>query len=274
MCQNKIQDLPLTKNSSSTYEPPNIDEKLSVKLSKLRDKILEHTVPFIEGANKLTVRRSNVLEDSIETFNSFNNHKELKILFEGENKSAASDAGGLSKEWFTVVSKELLNPENHLFVQCESDEIAYFISEDSEEEKDRDDKYYFVGLFMAKALFDKIPLNLCLSKAIYKYILGDENGMSLEDLKQFDQSLYNSLKYISDHNIDDGSCGDMYFTHQRKSGVEEELTYGGKEIKVTESNKAQFVYVKIDFVTKEIVENQLSKLKEGFLSLIHKNWIK
>ena len=48
---------------------------------------------------------------------------------------------------------------------------------------------------MAKALFDKVPLNIWLSKAIYKYILGDD-GLDLNDLKDFDRSLHNSLKYI------------------------------------------------------------------------------
>lgn len=125
---------------------------------------------------------------------------------------------------------------------------------------------------MAKALFDKIPINLCLSKAIYKYLLSEE-GLDLDELQQFDRPLYNSLKYINDNAIDDGSCGDMYFVHLRKNGIEEELTCGGKDIKVTDSNKYQFICVKIDFVTKEIVEPQLKALKRGFYSIIDRTWL-
>jgi len=253
--------------------PKPTNKMVNQKMRNLRSSISSNTVHFIEGANLLTVRRDHIIEDSRETFCSFNNKKELKILFEGENKSAATDAGGLSKEWFTIISQEILKPENKLFNQCDADEISYFISEDNEEEKDRDEKFFFVGLFMAKALFDKIPVNLCLSKAIYKHILSD-HGMELDEMIEFDRPLYNSLKYINDHNIDDGSCGDMYFTHLRKSGVEEELTMGGKEIKVTEANKYQFIWVKIDFVTKEIVEDQLEHIKRGFFTLINKSWIK
>ena len=263
----------LNNISNTAQEPPNYNLKLSDKLSKLRQKINNNTIPFIEGANKLTVRRNSILDDSIETFNNFNNRKELKILFEGENKSAASDAGGLSKEWFTLVSQELLNPENKFFTQWDSDKISYFISEDSEECKNKDDMFYFAGLFMAKAIFDKIPLNLWLSKSIYKYILG-EDGLDLEELKDFDRSLYSSLKYINDNNIDDEVCSEMYFTHSRKNGIEEALIENGKKTKITESNKYQFIWVKIDFVTKEIVESQLESLKRGFLSLINKSWIK
>jgi len=58
------------------------------------------------------------------------------------------------------------------------------------------------------------------------------------------------------------------------NGVEEELTAEGSEIKVTEANKYQFICVKIDFVTREIVENQLIAMKKGFLSLIKKEWVK
>jgi len=133
---------------------------VTTKMEALRQIISYNTVHFIEGANKLNVRRNQVLIDSIEPFIKFNNKKELKVLFEGENKSAQSDAGGFSKEWFTCVAQELLNPDNKLFTKCDADKISYFISEDSEEEKDRDDKFFFVGLFMAKAIFDKIPLNL------------------------------------------------------------------------------------------------------------------
>lgn len=53
----------------------------------------------------------------------------------------------------------------------------------------------------------------------------------------------------------------MYFTHLRKNGVEEELIQDGKNTKITESNKYQFIVVKIDFVTKEIVEEQLESIK-------------
>lgn len=228
-CQSRVGTFPaLVKTpSSSGGVLTKSDRPLDKKIQSLRVSISGNTVHFIEGANLLTVRRDHVLEDSRETFVSFNNRKELKILFEGENKSAAIDAGGMLKEWYSLVAEELLNPDYKLFRLCDADEISYFISEENEEEKDRDDKFFFVGLFMAKALFDKVPINMCLSKAIYKYIVS-EDGLDLAELKYFDRPLYNSLKYIDENTIDDGSCGEMYFTHLRKNGVEEELTEGGK----------------------------------------------
>lgn len=36
---------------------------------------------------------------------------ELKVTFTGENKESSSDAGGMSKEWFTVICLDILKPE-------------------------------------------------------------------------------------------------------------------------------------------------------------------
>jgi len=37
--------------------------------------------------------------------------KELKATFKTEIKEGATDAGGLSKEWFTLICQEILKPE-------------------------------------------------------------------------------------------------------------------------------------------------------------------
>ena len=41
--------------------------------------------------------------------------QELKIIFEGEMTDAANDAGGMSKEWFSVMCEDLLNPDRGEF---------------------------------------------------------------------------------------------------------------------------------------------------------------
>ena len=63
--------------------------------------------------------------------------------------------------------------------------------------------FEFIGLFIAKALFDKIPLNLCLSHYIYRFLLDLEDDSDIEGLKFFDTVMYNSLKYMMENPIDD-----------------------------------------------------------------------
>lgn len=36
---------------------------------------------------------------------------ELKVTFQGEIKEVSADAGGMSKEWFTIICLDILKPE-------------------------------------------------------------------------------------------------------------------------------------------------------------------
>lgn len=63
----------------------------------------------------ITVRRDNILEDALNKLNNQgkNLKKPLKVAFAGE---AGVDAGGLRKEFFQLLTKELFNPNYTMFV--------------------------------------------------------------------------------------------------------------------------------------------------------------
>lgn len=131
--------LPKSLKTSSTEDIEN-------KMEALRSRIGGSAVHFSAGHNLLTLRRDHILQDSMDQFGNLDNRMELKTCFEGENTSAASDAGGMTKEWFTLVSQELLNTESGVLEQCDADEISYFINQPSEEQKlDSDGLYHFMG---------------------------------------------------------------------------------------------------------------------------------
>lgn len=63
----------------------------------------------------ITVRRNNILEDALNRLSNQgrNLKKPLRVSFAGE---AGVDAGGVKKEFFQLLSKELFNPEYAMFV--------------------------------------------------------------------------------------------------------------------------------------------------------------
>ena len=63
----------------------------------------------------ITVRRHNILEDALNRLSNQgrNLKKPLRVSFAGE---AGVDAGGVKKEFFQLLSKELLNPQYAMFV--------------------------------------------------------------------------------------------------------------------------------------------------------------
>ena len=52
--------------------------------------------------------------------------------------------------------------------------------------------FYFFGLILGKALFDRVPINVCLNKAIFKALVGEkeeENYRNLEEFKNIDYNV-------------------------------------------------------------------------------------
>jgi len=130
------------------------------KIDELRKKLAMQKIAFTMGSNVIEVNRENLFEDSLDQFMKLDHQKELKIMFQGEMKSSGQDAGGMEKEWFTLISQEFLNPDNELFRATNTDEVSYVINEMSGEVEDAANKFKFFGLMLAKAIFDEIPLNL------------------------------------------------------------------------------------------------------------------
>lgn len=106
---------------------------------------------------------------------------------------------------------------------------------------------------MAKAIWDKIPLNLCLNQLLIRYLIGKNEQYDLEDLKCFDTMHFNSLKYINENSIDENKLIEQYFVYDKSDGTTHDLAQDGGKIKVTDDNKMEYTVVKIEYMTKEIV---------------------
>jgi hypothetical protein len=95
----------------------------------------------------------------------------------------------------------------------------------------------------------------------------------LDDLKYFDTVLYNSLSYINEASIDSDSLIEQYFVHEHKDGSVHELAVDGASIRVTDDNKMQYTLVKIEYLTRDIVIDQLQAMKKGFNKIIPAAWL-
>lgn len=158
------------------------------KVDYLRYDISQTKVDFTEGCETLFISRENVFENSLIQIETFNIHKEIKIIFIGEENS---DAGGLIREWLTILFKQIMDEKTGLFERSDTDEISYIIKRNIRNDKETLDKYYFIGKVLAKALLENLTVNCCLNKAIYQLIL--KENIKFEDLIFIDKPLYNSL---------------------------------------------------------------------------------
>jgi HECT-domain (ubiquitin-transferase) len=97
----------------------------------------------------------------------------------------SKDSGGLSREFFTTLMQKLLDPNLGLFQVANTPEFTYKINEDSIYIDNHHTLFFFFGKVLAKALFDNIPVNVCLNKAVFKAILGQTTEVDFKDLDEF-----------------------------------------------------------------------------------------
>jgi len=110
------------------------------------------------------------LKDTIDQFKKLDDLKKvLEVSFENE---VSSDAGGLSREYFTAVMTEFMDEKTGLFAKANTEEFSYKVIVDSQLKNDYMDLYFLFGKLLAKSLFDRIPLNLCLNRSIFNALLG------------------------------------------------------------------------------------------------------
>ena len=227
------------------------DGTFEEKVDYLRYDISKKKVDFTEGCETLYISRENVLENSIVQLEILNLFKEIKIIFTGEE---SNDAGGLIREWLTILFKEILDPKTGLFERSDTDEVSFIINHNTSKSKENLYKYYFIGRVLAKALLENLTVNCCFNKVIYQLILGEK--IQFEDLIFIDRPLYNSLKNLM--NLKE-ECGDnialyeIYFSYQYKDErgnmCYQDLIENGNDILVTKDNFDLYIQKRIEYFT-------------------------
>jgi hypothetical protein len=89
----------------SNFNPNNLKNfPFEEKVTHFKNHIQHLKVDWRESYCTLELDREYLLRDSISQFNKIDPFKELHINFKGE---ISHDAGGIIREWFTVIFKEI-----------------------------------------------------------------------------------------------------------------------------------------------------------------------
>ncbi len=137
--------------------------------------------------------------------------------------------GGLTREWFELVTKELFNPLHNIFVPCANP--SYF--KPSPESSNHPEFYKFAGIFLGKAVMECNYVEAPLVRWFYKLLVREQPEPA--DFQQEDPEEYLNLSWILQNDISDLEL-DLTF-----SLGERELVPGGRQQPVTEGNKAEYV---------------------------------
>ncbi len=221
----------------------------------------------------VTVTRESVLEDTLSEFQTHTpaeiRDAQYKIMFQGE---AGDDHGGLSREWFTIVTCEILNPARGLFEETEINSGKYKPKWTSDDQP----MMYFAGQFIAKAILEKQPVPAMFTKSFYKAILYGWEGMPVDcsDYEDESESGYRNLQYLGDeaHHVEQAILDDLSYTTGMTDAsgdyVAVELQRAGSLKRVTNTNRAHYVRKVIGYKMKRSIFPQMQLFLEGFHSII------
>lgn len=219
------------------------------------------------------VRRDNVFEESFREL-----HRRLAeewknrffVVFEDEE---GQDAGGLLREWYTIISREIFNPMYALFTTSPGDRVTYMINSASHCNTNHLTYFKFVGRVIAKAIYDNKLLDCYFTRSFYKHILG--KPVKYTDMESEDYSFYQGLVFLLEHDVKELGYELTFSVEVREFGVTEvrELKPNGSNIPVTEENKHEYVRLVCQEKMTGSIRKQLNAFLEGFYDIIPKRLI-
>ncbi|XP_026287672.1 E3 ubiquitin-protein ligase Nedd-4 isoform X1 [Frankliniella occidentalis] len=223
---------------------------------------------------EIKVHRSNILEDSYRIISNVNRTDLLKtklwVEFEGE---VGLDYGGLAREWFFLLSKEMFNPYYGLFEYSAMDNYTLQINPLSGLCNEEHLSYFkFIGRIAGMAVYHGKLLDAFFIRPFYKMML--EKNIDLKDMESVDSEYYNSLLWIKENDpseleltfcVDEDSLG---HTSQR------ELKPNGANEPVTNENKDEYISLVIKWRFVSRVQEQMNAFLNGFSCLVPLNLIK
>ncbi|ELV12427.1 E3 ubiquitin-protein ligase HUWE1 [Tupaia chinensis] len=192
------------------------------------------------------------------------------IVFEGEE---GQDAGGLLREWYMIISREMFNPMYALFRTSPGDRVTYTINPSSHCNPNHLSYFKFVGRIVAKAVYDNRLLECYFTRSFYKHILG--KSVRYTDMESEDYHFYQGLVYLLENDVSTLGYDLTFSTEVQEFGVCEvrDLKPNGANILVTEENKKEYVHLVCQMRMTGAIRKQLAAFLEGFYEIIPKRLI-
>uniref|UniRef100_A0A4W6C9V4 E3 ubiquitin-protein ligase NEDD4-like n=1 Tax=Lates calcarifer TaxID=8187 RepID=A0A4W6C9V4_LATCA len=210
---------------------------------------------------EMKLHRNNIFEESYRRIMSLKRPDVLKarlwIEFESEK---GLDYGGVAREWFFLLSKEMFNPYYGLFEYSATDNYTLQINPNSGLcNEDHLSYFKFIGRVAGMAVFH----GKLLDGKLIDMMLGKQ--ISLKDMESVDSEYYNSLKWILENDpteldlrfcIDEDNFGQTY---------QVDLKPSGSDMVVTNENKKEYIDLVIQWRFVNRVQKQMNAFLEVFM---------
>lgn len=224
--------------------PSSLDQNVPQYKRDFRRKLIyfrsQPALRILSGQCHVKVRRTHIFEDSYaEIMRQSPNDlkKRLMIKFDGED---GLDYGGLSREFFFLLSHEMFNPFYCLFEYSAHDNYTLQINPHSGINPEHLGYFKFIGRVVGLAIFHRRFLDAFFIGAFYKMVL--KKKVTLTDMEGVDAEFHRTLSWTMDNDITDVIYSTFSVEDERfGEKVTVDLKPGGRDIEVTNENKKEYV---------------------------------
>ncbi|KZF25623.1 HECT-domain-containing protein [Xylona heveae TC161] len=251
--------------------PSSLDQNVPQYKRDFRRKLIyfrsQPALRILSGQCHVKVRRSHIFDDAygeIMRQSATDLKKRLMIKFDGED---GLDYGGLSREFFFLLSHEMFNPFYCLFEYSAHDNYTLQINPHSGINPEHLSYFKFIGRVVGLAIFHRRFLDAFFIGAFYKMIL--RKKVTLADMEGVDADFHRNLTWTLENDID-GILDLTFSTDDERFGetVTIDLKPNGRNIDVTNENKKEYIDLITEWRIQKRVEEQFNAFVTGFNELI------
>lgn len=251
--------------------PSSLDQNVPQYKRDFRRKVIyfrsQPALRILPGQCHIKVRRKNIFEDAYQEImrqTPEDLKKRLMIKFDGEE---GLDYGGVSREFFFLLSHEMFNPFYCLFEYSAHDNYTIQINPNSGINPEHLNYFKFIGRVVGLGVFHRRFLDAFFVGALYKMML--RKKVMLQDMEGVDAEVYNSLNWMLENSID-GVLDLTFSADDERFGevVTVDLKPNGRNIEVTDENKKEYVELFSQWKIVDRVQEQLKAFMDGFNELI------
>ncbi|XP_045044576.1 E3 ubiquitin-protein ligase HACE1 isoform X2 [Desmodus rotundus] len=220
----------------------------------------------VNESDILLVHRDSIFRSSCEVVSKANCAKlkqGIAVRFHGEEGMGQ----GVVREWFDILSNEIVNPDYALFTQS-ADGTTFQPNSNSYVNPDHLNYFRFAGQILGLALNHRQLVNIYFTRSFYKHILGIP--VNYQDVASIDPEYAKNLQWILDNDISDLGLELTFSVETDVFGAMEEvpLKPGGESILVTQNNKAEYVQLVTELRMTRAIQPQINAFLQGFHAFI------
>jgi ubiquitin-protein ligase E3 A len=187
--------------------------------------------------------------------------KSLKVVFKGEE---GIDAGGVTKEFFQLLSSALFDGQTGMWSSQLDSNVTWFNSDCSWNYEG----YHLVGVLVGLAVYNSVMLDVHFPTTVYRKLLGLSLG--LEDMvdEYVRSGLHQLLEYDGD-DVEDVFCLNFEVTWMDLGNERRvELKPNGGDIAVTSDNKEEYVLLYVKWRLVDSVQKQYEQFEKGVMQVL------